>query len=299
MTMQISSQTAISTPRPSAPPPPPERTMVEKVVDRTILSANYLGSSLSGAAGGLGAFGSEAVQASVGTTASALVNLWKTETIGPNLKILGSLAAAPLVAAGAAVALPVCAVTGLFHGAQTVDRSAPRELTLGQAAVNGFEKTRQRFQDHTSEIRQDLAEFGSRKLEDGEKPIDIPLIKTAKTLAMGAAAAAVGGVTGVVCALVGTVRQVGVGLIRTLGDPNLNVPGKVLAGAGAVIGGTVQGLAFGTGSAVSILGKGLTETWKRDSIMQGTQAILRHAVESIKTAAAPETTLLEASPLKS
>ncbi len=299
MTMQISSQTPYSTPRPSAPPPEPEKTMVERLVDRTILSANYLGSSLSGAVGGLGAFGSEAVQASVGTTASALVNLWKTETIGPNLKILGTLAAAPLVAAGAAVALPVCAVAGLVHGARTVDRSAPRELTLGQAAVNGFEKTRQGFQGFSSELRQDLAELGARKLEDGEKPIDIPLIKTAKTLAMGAAAAAVGGVTGVVCALVGTARQVGAGLSRTLGDPNLNIPGKVLAGAGAVIGGTVQGLAFGTGSAVSILGKGLTETWKKDSIVQGGQAILRHAVASVRTAAAPESTLLEEGPRES
>jgi len=292
MTMQISSQTRISTPRPSAPPPPPERTMVEKIVDRTIMSANYLGSSLSGAAGGLGAFGSEAVQAGVGTTTSALVNLWKTETIGPNLKILGTLAAAPMIAAAAVVALPVCAVAGMVHGARSVDSSRPRELTLGQAAVQGFEKTRSGFEHLVAQGREDLQEMGSRKLEPGEKPFDIPLIKTAKTLAMGAAAAAVGGVTGLVCAVVGSVRQVAGGLGRAVRDPNLNLPGKMIAGAGAVIGGTVQGVAFGAGSAVSILGKGVAETWKQDSMLKGGQAILQRAVASVRTAASPQAALV-------
>ncbi len=295
MTTQISSQNPVSIPRPSAPPPPPDKTMVERIVDRTILSANYLGSGLSGAAGGLGGFASEAVQATVGTTASAITNLLKTETVGPNLKILGTLAAAPLVAASAAIALPICAVAGLVHGARTVDRTAPRELTIGQAAVNGFQKTRQSFQETVSGLRDDFRDLGARKLEPGEKPIDIPLIKTAKTLAMGVAAAAVGGVTGAVCAVIGTARQVATGVAQALRDETLNLPGKMIAGTGAVLGGTIQGVAFGTGSAVSILGRGLSETWKQDSMVKGTQAILAHAVSSVKTAAAPERTLLQES----
>ncbi len=293
--MQISSQTPVYTSRASEPnpAPAPEKTMVEKIVDKTILSTNYLGSTLSGGIGGLGAYASTAVQGAVGTTATAVTNLWKAETIGPNLKILGTLVAAPVVAAGAVVALPVCAVAGMVHGARSVDSSQPRELTIGQAAVKGFEKTRSSFQDFVAETKQELKEMGSRKLEEGEKPFDIPLIKTAKTLAMGAAAAAVGGVTGMVCAVVGSVRQVASGLGRAIRDENLNLPGKMIAGTGAVIGGTIQGVAFGAGTAVSILGKGLSETWKQDSVVKGGQAVLAQAVASVKTAASPQSTLLQ------
>ncbi len=195
-----------------------------------------------------------------------------------------------MIAAAAVVALPVCAVAGMVHGARSVDSSRPRELTLGQAAVQGFEKTR--FEHLVAQTREELQEMGSRKLEPGEKPFDIPLIKTAKTLAMGAAAAAVGGVTGLVCAVVGSVRQVAGGLGRAVRDPNLNLPGKVIAGAGAVIGGTVQGVAFGAGSAVSILGKGMAETWKQDSMLKGGQAVLQRAVASVRTAASPQAALV-------
>ncbi len=291
--MQISSQTPVYTSRASEPAPAPRQTMVDKIVDKTILGANYLGSTLSGGVGGLGAYASTAVQGAAGTTASAVANLWKAETIGPNLKILGTLAAAPVIAAGAVVALPVCAVAGMVHGARSVDSSQPRELTLGQAAVQGFEKTRSSLSHFVAETKDELREMGSRKLEPGQKPFDIPLIKTAKTLAMGAAAAAVGGVTGVVCAVVGSVRQVANGLGRALRDQNLNLPGKVIAGAGAVIGGAVQSVAFGAGSAVSILGQGVAETWKQDSMLRGGEAILKRAVASVQTAASPQAALLE------
>ena len=291
--MQISSQIPNRAPRASEPAPAPKKTMAEKIVDSTILSANYLGSSLSGGVGGLGAYTSTVLQAAAGDAASMVGNLWKAETIGPNLKVLGTLAAVPVVAVGAAVALPVCAVAGLVHGARAVDGSRPRELTIGAGAVQGFQKTRHSFQEFAANNVRELGEFGSRKLKEGEKPFDIPLLKTAKTLAMGAAAAAVGGVAGAICAVVGTARQVAAGLGRAVRDGNLNLPGKVIAGTGAILGGAVQGVAYGAGSAVSILGRGLSETWEQDSILQGGRAVLNHAVQSVKVAASPERTLLQ------
>lgn len=294
--MQISSQIQPSPVRlASTPggPGQPDKTLVERIVDKTVLSANYMASGLAGGVGGLGAYGRSVLGTTAGTTVSAWTNLWKAETIGPNLKILGSMAALPALAVAAVVALPVSLGAGIYHGGDQVDSSKPRELTVGQGAVQGYGKTREGWEKAAAGMKESLEHLGTEKLQPGEKPLDIPIIKLGKTLAVGAASAAVGGVAGVVCAVVSSGRQVVDGVVKAFKDENLNLPGKLIAGAGAVVGGVVQGTTYGMGSAVSILGKGLSETWKKDSVVEGSKAMLDRAARTVAAAAAPRTALLQ------
>lgn len=286
----------VSAPQAPRASEPADKTLVERIVDKTVLSANYMGSTLAGGVGGLGAFGRSVVGTTADVAGSAMTNLWKAETVGPNLKIIGSLVAAPVLAVAAAVSVPVSLVAGMAYGAGQVDSSKPREFTVGAAGAQGYAKTRAGWEKATQGLKEGFEELGNEKLAPGEKPFDIPLIKTAKTVAMGVVSAAVGGVAGAVCAVVGTGRQIAGGVAKAVTDKNLNLPGKVIAGAGAVIGGAVQGVTYGVASGVSILGKGLSETWKQDSVVQGGKAVLDHAARSIKAAAAPESTLLREVP---
>lgn len=281
-----------------APPPakPADPTLVERIVDKTVLSANYMASGLSGGIGGVGAFGRSVLPSTLGTTAAAFSNLWKAETIGPNLKIIGSAFVLPVVGVVAAIAAPVSLVAGIVFGVGEVDSSKPREFTVGEAGVQGYGKTRTGWEKATASLKEGLQELGNENLAPGEKPFDIPLIKTVKTIAVGVAAAAVGGVAGAVCAVVSAGRQIGGGVVKAFADKNLNIPGKLIAAAGAVVGGAVQGATYGLASGVSILGKGFSETWKQDSIVGGGKAVLTHAAQSIAAAAAPETTLLQEKP---
>lgn len=296
MTIQISQQLNSSPIRysTSAVSDAPDKSLVERIVDKTILSANYLASGLSGGVAGAAAYGRSVLGTTGSTTASAVTNLWKAETVGPNLKVIGSIAAAPALVAFAALAFPVSVVAGIVHGVREVDPSKPRELTVGAAGVQGYAKTRGHWVEAESDMHRSFENLGNEKLAPGEKPIDIPLIKTGKTIAVGAASAAVGGVTGVVCAAVSTGRQVAVGVAKAATDDSLNLPGRVVAGAGAVIGGVVQGVTFGAASALGTLGQGIHETWKKDSLVEGGRAAIERAAMSVKAAASPESLLQEA-----
>lgn len=274
-------------------PPEPNSTMVDRIVNGTYLSANFAASSVSGAVAGLGAFVRSAPGATLKTTASLYTNMWKAQTIGPNLKIIGSLVGAPLVLAGAVLGLPVSAAAGLFFGARQVDSDKPRQFTIVPAAQQGFARTKAGWEGAVAGLQSSLTEMGNQKLAEGEKPFDIPLIKTAKTLAVGAAAVAVGAAAGVACALVGTLSETGRGIAGAFQDESLNLPGKALGAVGAVIGGVVHGVSFGLTTTLSTIGQGLGETWKQDSIVGGGKSVLVEAGQSIAASAAPHTTLLQ------
>lgn len=277
-------------------PAEPSKSLVERIVDKTVLSANFLASGLSGGIAGTGAYAQSVVPATVGGIASGFTNLWKAETVGPNLKVIGSALLLPAAALAVAVALPISLGAGIFHGADQVDSSKPREFTVGAAGVQGYKKTRAGWEKATNALREGFQEMGSEKLKEGEKPVDIPIIKSAKTLAMGAAAIAVGGVAGAMCAIVSTGRQVATGIAHAFTDSTLNLPGKVLAAGGAVIGGVAQGATFGATSALSIAGKGIGETWKKDSIVEGARATMNRATQSVAAAASPESLLQPEAP---
>jgi hypothetical protein len=267
--------------------------VVDKIVDKTILSANFTASAISGGVGGLGAYARSIPGAALKTTGAFYSNLWKAETIGPNLKVIGSVVAAPVLVAGALVGLPVSLCTGLYRGAEQIDSSKPREFTIGAANHEGYGKTVSGWQRFTKSTTEGLAEMGNQKLGQGEKPFDIPLMKTAKTLAIGAAGVAVGGVAGVISAVVGTVRNAATGIAKAATDENLNVAGKVIAGVGAVLGGTIQGVSYGLASGVSILGNGIGKTWSDDSFFEGGKQIFTQAGKAIAASAAPRQVLLE------
>jgi hypothetical protein len=280
------------------PPPPPEKpnTLVDQIIDKTYLTANFTASTLSGGVAGLGAFARSAAPATLSSTASLYKNLWKAETIGPNLKILGSLVAAPLMLAGGVLGLPVSLISGMYQGGDEVDSSKPRQFTIAQATKEGYTKTKEGWESLSKRAVEAFEEMGSEKLAEGEKPFDIPIIKSVKTLAIGATAAAIGGVAGVVSAIVSGLGQAGKGIVTSFGDESLNLGGKVIGSAGAVLGGAVHGLTYGLGTAVSVTGHGFAETWKKDSLVEGGKKVLSQAWNSVAAAAAPRSTLLQEKP---
>lgn len=281
------------------PPPPPEKpTLVDTIIDKTYLTANFTASTLSGGVAGLGAFARSAAPATLKSTASLYKNLWKAETIGPNLKILGSLVAAPLMVAGAVVGLPVSLISGMYQGGDEVDSSQPRQFTIGAATKEGYTKTKEGWEKLSQGAIEAFEEMGTEKLEPGEKPLDIPIIKSVKTLAVGATAAAIGGIAGVVSALVSGLRESGAGIANSFMDESLGLGGKLVGGLGAVIGGAVHGVTYGVGTTLSITGRGFSKTWKEDSILEGGKDVLNQAWNSLAASAAPRTTLLQERPDK-
>lgn len=278
------------------PPPQKPPTLVDKIIDKTYLSANFTASTLSGGVAGLGAYARAAAPATLKSTASLYKNLWKAETIGPNLKILGSVVAAPLMLAGGVIGLPVSLIAGMYQGGDEVDSSKPRQFTIGAAAREGYTKTKEGWESLSKSAIESFEEMGAEKLAEGEKPIDIPLIKTGKTLAVGAAALAIGGIAGVVSALLSTVRQVGGGIASSFTDESLNLGGKLVGSVSAVLGGAVHGAVYGLGTALSVTGHGLAETWKKDSLVEGSKKFLGQAWNSVAASAAPRSTLLQERP---
>ncbi len=268
---------------------PPDQSMVDKIIDNTYLGANYTASALSGAITGVGSFVYSAPIFTARSLGAVIPNLWKAETLGPNIKILGTVAAAPLLLAGAVVGLPVSLVSGIWNGVSEVDPSTPRQFTIGSAAQAGFVDTNNGWRGLTDGLVEDWKSLGEAKLSPGQKPLDIPIIKTVKTLLVGAAGAAVGGVTGVAAAALSGLREAGVGIVESVTDKNLGLLGKAHAAVGSVVGGVVHGATFGVGTAFGSLFVGLGETWRQDSLFGGLGSVLKHAKNTVFTAVAPET----------
>ncbi|MFN8610362.1 MAG: hypothetical protein U0931_22685 [Vulcanimicrobiota bacterium] len=283
-------------PQPNGEPPQRPNTLVDKIIDKTYLTANFTASTLSGGVAGLGAYARSAAPSTLKATASLYKNLWKAETIGPNLKILGSLVAAPAMVAGGVLGLPVSLLAGMYQGGDEVDSSKPRQFTIGAASKEGYTKTKAGWDSITKGAVEAFEEMGTEKLGEGERPIDIPIIKTAKTLAVGVTAAAVGGIAGAISLAVSTGRQIGAGVAESLTDSSLNFGGKLLGSAGAVLGGAVHGLSYGLGTFASVTGQGLSETWKKDSVVQGGSRVFSQAWSSVAASAAPQSTLLQERP---
>ncbi|MBS2033476.1 hypothetical protein JST97_00700 [bacterium] len=282
--------------QPDGQPPQRPNTLVDKIIDKTYLTANFTASTLSGGVAGLGAYARSAAPSTLKATASLYKNLWKAETIGPNLKIIGSVVAAPAMVAGGVLGLPISLFAGMYQGGDEVDSSKPRQFTIGAATKEGYTKTKAGWDSITKGALEAFEEMGTEKLAEGQKPVDIPIIKTAKTLAIGVTAAAVGGIAGAVSAVVSAGRQIGAGVAQSVTDSSLNLGGKLLGSAGAVVGGTVHGLTYGLGTFASVTGQGFSETWKKDSVIQGGSRVFSQAWTSVAASAAPQGTLLQEKP---
>ena len=270
--------------------------LVDKIIDKTYLTANFTASTLSGGVAGLGAYARSAAPSTLQATGSLYKNLWKAETIGPNLKIIGSVVAAPLMVAGAIIGLPVSLVAGMYQGGDEVDSSKPRQFTIGAATKEGYTKTKGGWESLTKSAVESFTDMGNEKLAEGEKPVDIPIIKSVKALAMGVTAAAVGGIAGAVSLVVSAGRQIGAGVAESLTDSSLGLGGKLLGAGGAVVGGAVHGVVYGVGTFASVTGQGFGETWKKDSVVQGGSKVFSQAWASVAASAATQSTLRQEKP---
>ncbi|MBN9416683.1 hypothetical protein ABS71_00130 [bacterium SCN 62-11] len=281
---------------PGGQPPQLPTKLVDKIIDKTYLTANFTASTLSGGVAGLGAYARSAAPATLKATGSLYKNLWKAETIGPNLKIIGSVVAAPLMLAGAAIGLPVSLAVGMYQGGDEVQSSKPRQFTISAATREGYTQTKSGWESLTKSAIESFNDMGSEKLAAGEKPVDIPIIKSVKALAIGVTAAAVGGIAGAVTMVTSAGRQIGAGVVDSLTDSSLGLGGKLLGTAGAVLGGAVHGVSYGLGTFASVTGQGFGETWKKDSVVQGGSRVLSQAWNSVAASVAPEGTLLKEKP---
>lgn len=127
-------------------------------------------------------------------------NLWQAETIGPNLKVLGTLAAVP----GAALSVVAAPFYGAFMGATLAlesGRAGENVLPKDAAAEYTYRRFESGSEDSMSmstRFQQGLEELGSRKLEPGEKPRDVPLLSPIFSVVGGVVSAGISGVVGLV-----------------------------------------------------------------------------------------------------
>lgn len=163
--------------------------LVEEIVDKTYLSANFAASGLAGAVSGASAWVTSGLPETAKTTGSAISDIWRTEKFGP---ILRGVAATGALVSGVAAGLlgaPLAIAGGLFYGAGQVDRSVPRQFTVGQAAQHSYKELGEDFEVTGRDVRKTFQHLGDYKLKPGENPLEIPLVRLTKTAAVGTTAA--------------------------------------------------------------------------------------------------------------
>lgn len=272
--------------------PPKSDSTVEKIVDNTYLSANYAASGLSGGASGLGAWGTS-MPDTLRSTGSVLKNVYKSEKIGPTLRTLGLVAAVPVMAVGTAIAAPVSLFAGIWQGVKEVDSTVPRQFTVSQAAGEAYKDVGQGLSSVNKGIQEAMTEFGNIKLKPGEKPIDIPLIKAGKTLAMGAVGVMVGGAAGLVSAFAATVSEGAKGIVSAFGDSNLNIAEKFVAAGTSVVSAPVHGVLYGLRTGLATASNAVGQTWDKDSLTEGAKSIIKDVSVGVAASVAPHTVLTQ------
>lgn len=198
------------------PPKPPKKELevrpeLENIADRyngSRVAGNYLSAMTLGAV-------KEAFTSTVQSPRLAweiVENLWQAETIGPNLKILGTLAAVP----AAALSIPAGPFYGAFKGITTTyqamrqDRPEGRDPLkpdtspqFGQSVFpSGDSPESGEPSTMTGQLCQSLENLGEAKLAEGEKPHDVPLLSPAFSVVGGVLSGAISGVVGLVAGLV-------------------------------------------------------------------------------------------------
>lgn len=266
--------------------------LVEDIVDRTYLSANFAASGLAGAVSGAGAWATTGLAETARTTGSAVSDIWRTEKFGP---VLRSVAATGAVVSGVAAGLmgaPFAIAAGLFYGARKVDVNEPRQFTVGEAARHSYKEVSDDFNATGREVRKTFQELGDYKLKPGENPLEIPLVRLTKTLAVGTAAAAAGAGLGVASGVIAAGSETLDSLID-IEHSSLSPLGKGLATAQTAIGAAAHGTLFGIGTGWTVLEKSTSETWKHNSIQAGYEAGHRQASNFLSAAKSPVTALTE------
>jgi hypothetical protein len=144
----------------------------------------------------------------IGNTASSIYNLpkgvfhaaktiWKTDLIGPNLKI-----AATILLPVATVATPIIVALGsigygFYHGAaEAGDHSKKEGFVAGmkEAVTQTAKDVKYFHKDIASKAVQELSDLELPHLEPGQKPYDIKILEAGKGLVGAAAGAVIDGV---------------------------------------------------------------------------------------------------------
>ena len=132
-------------------------------------------------------------------------NLWKAETLGPNIKTIGTLASLPATALSLVAAPVVGAVLGITRVASASYNldNGPLEKDASTAVAREITGTTNggHPENLTGSLIKQLDELGTRKLEPGQKPFDVPLLSPAFAVVGGALSGAIGGTVGLVAGL--------------------------------------------------------------------------------------------------
>lgn len=267
--------------------------LVERIIDKTYLSANYAGSSLAGAVVGVGGYLRSGISAGVATTASTVGNVLKTEKFGPVLKLVAATGAVAAGVAGTVIAAPVSLIWGAFSGASSVDSSVARQFTIDKAIDKSFGSVSNGLTKFGEGIREDMKELGDYKLKPGEKRIEIPLIRTLQTVVMAGVGAVVGGAVGIATAAASAVAETAKGIGAAWTDDRLNIGEKLFSNVNSVIGGVAHGVSYGVRSGLSTFGQAVGTTWEKESAFQGGKKMFAEAGYSLSASVAPRKTLLE------
>ena len=176
------------------------------IADRFNESRDF-GNSVAGVATGFARGAVDGAVKALPVTAEIVENLWQAETVGINLKVLGTLAA-PIGGALSAIASPL---VGAYEGSRDMGNAGPGKqdsLNVDKSAAytdmtfNGEQKS------FSSELMSNLEELGDQKLREGQKPYDVPILSPAFAVIGGVVS---GGISGVV----GLVAGLGAGLLTT------------------------------------------------------------------------------------
>jgi hypothetical protein len=223
-------------------------------------------------------------------------NILKTEKYGPVLKGVAATGALAAGAIAGVLAAPVSLIWGAVECVRPVDNNVPRQFTIAQGASEAYRDVKGGFNKFGADIREDMEELGNHKLQPGEKPIEIPLVRAGRTIIMGAVGAVVGGAVGIVTAATSTVTEVARGIGAAFTDDRLNIAEKGFSAVTSVIGGAVHGLSYGVRSGFATFGKTVEASWEKESIVAAGKALVGEASTSFSASVAPRKTLLEERP---
>ncbi|MBS2033477.1 hypothetical protein JST97_00705 [bacterium] len=266
---------------PTPPPPPPKRELEVKpglgnIADRYNTSrtvGNYTSGLLLGAA-------KETFTTALQSPRLAweiAENVVQAETIGPNLKILGVMAAVP----GAILSIPCGPFYGAFQGVTAVadarhnhqlDGTRPplkrdtaidyaRSVTTPADGPEGKEP-----KTMTGKWIQGLEEFGDRKLQAGEKPYDVPLLSPAFSLVGGVVSGAMSGAAGLVIGLVAGTLTCGKEMLHSVTDEDKTFGARVGQFVAAPLNVVAMPLALGWNGVKEATPRGFVDGWKHGPI---------------------------------
>ncbi len=259
-----------------SPPPtaPPKEKVVdpdyERPLDRYNASRN-VGNYLSGAA--LGAV----TETAFTTLQSPLLayeiveNVWQAETIGPNLKVLGTLAAIP----AAALSIPVAPIVGLVRGSVATseaiydDDRQPRELARNSspgATAEMFTRTDGGPITFTGGLIESLEKLGEAELGEGQTPYDIPILSPAFAVIGGACSGVISGAVGLVSGVLAggltTVKE----MVRSVTESDQTAGERVTRFLFSPLNLVVMGPALAWNGVKESVPRGLSDGWTHGPI---------------------------------